>query len=446
MICKGSVLRLSVCSVTPYICVMEDVSSMDKQLRLASSRVWLSLILIHLAILSGCQTGRQSAILKPSQPTFREQYERIRKDNQQIDIPLPGEAKTISFQAQGMPLHRVLRELSIITGEIIIPGPGYEMISITTDLRQVSLTEALKVIARISGLQVITLDNGYLIGDPRPEDRRVVVRRVPSLEPEEIESVFYPMVSDTGSISVVGNGTLIVSDSDSAIEKIDEVIESIGGNSVSTWVIQLYLISIEQKAKQEFGFDAIPSIEVAANFALGSSRLAALSSLPSESGVSLKGGLQALIKAANENSGVKLVAEPLFFMADGSDVYFQRGSQIPVARRVVSDQGTVSTAGFDMLQTGIIIDMNMRETSGESARLDMEVQIASTSDSVEGVPIIKREAYNGVVEVQDDGVYLIGELQRNASSKIEKFGLESLLDNSSENTVVQIWVRARKVR
>ncbi len=189
----------------------------------------------------------------------------------------------------------------------------------------------------------------------------------------------------------------------------------------------------------------MPSIEIAANFALGSSQLARLSTLPSESGVSLKGGLQALIQASNETVGVKMVAEPLFFMADGSEVFFQRGDQIPIARRIVSDQGTVSTAGFDNISTGIVIEMKLRETSFSSARLSLDVQLSGTAESVEEAPIINREAYRGLVEVQDDGVYLIGELQRSLVEDTEKFGIQSLTSRNAENSVVQIWVRAKRI-
>jgi hypothetical protein len=150
-----------------------------------------------------------------------------------------------------------------------------------------------------------------------------------------------------------------------------------------------------------------------------------------------------LCHASAKNRDVTLEAAPL--LPDDAEATFSRGRVVPVPRKAVSDQGTLSTTGFQQIQTGLEVKIGVREFGGDTARAKLEVSDSTILEMVEGAPVVEREALASDLVIRSGGVYLVGSLRR--SEHRRRRGLSDVLglhDESSERTA-QVWLRVFRI-
>lgn len=249
------------------------------------------------------------------------------------------------------------------------------------------------------------------------------------------------LVGSHGEAVVVDGSTLVLTATHDEHERFVKLLGQLTDNGRSTWCIQFFLVSLDESDREEYGLDVAPSLELAATFAAGSALPGQLANT-----AALSGSLSAILQAAKEQRGTQLIAEPLFLLNDGAEGRFQLGDSIPVPRRVVSDQGTVTTAGYDHVETGVIVTTDLRETSGNAARLNVAVELSQQSGSVDDAPIVSKETFTATADIVSQGVYLLGEVQRKEKSRTTRFGLSALSDRSDSAAVIQVWCRVQRVR
>ncbi len=132
-------------------------------------------------------------------------------------------------------------------------------------------------------------------------------------------------------------------------------------------------------------------------------------------------------------------------VADGTDAVFVRGDSIPVPRRSVSDQGTVTTTQFDFVQTGLEAKAGIRELAAGRARLTVDVRLSSLRDFVEGAPVTSDESFAAAAIVESGGVYLVGSLRREEESVSSVAGIGLGWLQKRDTALLQVWCRAYRV-
>ena len=154
----------------------------------------------------------------------------------------------------------------------------------------------------------------------------------------------------------------------------------------------------------------------------------------------------AVLKAEQENKTINMIARPMFVLMDGGQSQFTSGESVPVPKKVVSDNGTVSTSGFEYIQTGLAFNCGVRESTVDTCRLSVKVGISSVVGFVENsAPITNRQDFTTTAYVKADGVYLLGSVKRNSESN-NSSGLFGLLKNKANTAgVVQIWARCYRI-
>jgi type II secretory pathway component GspD/PulD (secretin) len=303
-----------------------------------------------------------------------------------------------------------------------------------------TIAETLNVVARRLGVEVTCQGKLYYIGSLRRQDRAVLVRRVRRLSAAELRSCVSVVSSDQGSIAAFEDGLLVIGDRVEVLSRIDELLTQVENADCATWVVQLYLVSLEDAALRELGLDARPSLEVAATFA------AASAGGPGADGLlALNGGLNAVLEAAASDGSAHMVAEPLFFLGDGGESVHKLGQNVPVPERSVSSEGTVTTVGYDNVQTGLICSVGLREVSADSARIKLDLSLSEIVGFVEEVPRTSEAGYKTEAHIESGGVYLLGSLVRQTQSARQLGGFRSSWIQESTDSVLQIWARAYRV-
>jgi type II secretory pathway component GspD/PulD (secretin) len=371
------------------------------------------------------------------QGEFRDLYAKLSRIEPETVVRIePGRLVTLS--ADGMQLAEFVRSLSDQTGVSVVVSDRLDDKRVTLDVKQVEIGMVLDMLARRMGVQVSRNGDVFFIGELRPEDRGVLVHKVRRLTRDEIVQIASVYSSDTGRLHVTDDGLLIVGDRVAVLDRIREMVERVEAVPVDTWVFQLHMVSMRRDDMSEFGFDVLPAADVALTFAR-----AAGGDLTSTA--TAAASLQAILRADRERSSVDIVAEPMLLVAEGQTGSFIDGENVPVPRRSVSDQGTVTTVGFDFFQTGLEVEVIPRELAYDRGRFDIRVSIADITGFVNDAPIVNRQQLDIVLTAASGGVYLIGSLDRGKRFNATTTAFQTVKKQDSESSVVQVWLRAYRI-
>jgi type II secretory pathway component GspD/PulD (secretin) len=331
------------------------------------------------------------------------------------------------------------RLLADESGRAVILATNLDEQQISGEFTSMSVDDIARAVARRLGASVRISGDTIFIGTAQPEDRAQLVRRVRRLEPEAIRQAL-AMFSDGGKSIVENDGLVIVSDRVEVLEQMAQALTAIEREESAVWIVQLHLIGWSRRAAEEFGVDVTPAAALAASLAFDSVGGAGWTG-----GLTASASLDNVLRLANDREDVSVVAAPMLVLLDGEEASFIQGDRVPVPRRSVSDQGTVTTAGFEYVQTGTQIKLKLRERSASSAKIELDVGMSDVRRMVEEAPVTGEETLKSSVVVEACGVYLVGSLSKERRVAEQKIGWQSGDYETLEMQVVQVWLEAFRV-
>jgi Flp pilus assembly secretin CpaC len=318
-------------------------------------------------------------------------------------------------------------------GATIVVSELAQSRQVTIDVKEISLLDLLRLVGRRSALPVSYRGGVYYLGDLRPEDRAVLVRRVYRLDGEQLARVLTLVRGDSVPVALE-DGSLIMADSVGAIQSACDMLDRCESLDVPQWCVQLHLIAVNERQSRELGLDVTPAIDVSASLASGVG-----------SAFAGKAVLSALLKASSECGAATVDAQPLLFIEEGSKARFMRGLNIPVPQRTVSDQGTVTTSGFTQVRTGLTITASVRECALNRARLTLNLVSNDRVGEVEGAPITEGVEWEGSATVESGGCYLLGEVNRGVNERALNGPFKLRETFRHESSTLQIWAQVVRV-
>lgn len=353
----------------------------------------------------------------------------------------PAEA-LISCSVAGMPFRDFLRYVASRGGELsIVADASLDDQVVSLEVTGEPVSRVLAAVARRCGVQVTRIGRMYYIGTLRPEDRGLFVRRISRLSAEELADSLGTLVSDNGRVRCYSDGLVVVADRVEVLERVGELCDAIEAAPLGAWVVQAYIVSVGSGDRVKLGLDVTPALDVAYTVAVSGE----LRSVDVTGTLTGAGGLHALLHAVRESSESRVVAEPLLLMGDGEEGSFISGERVPVPRRTVSDQGTVTIVGYDYVQSGLQVRVVLREAGGSSARLGLDVTMSDVSRMVQEAPVTVERSLKTRVLCQSGVGYLVGTLERRVDSSgwTGTLGLVPDVTHSAES--LQVWVRCVRV-
>jgi type II secretory pathway component GspD/PulD (secretin) len=212
------------------------------------------------------------------------------------------------------------------------------------------------------------------------------------------------------------------------------MLDKVEAADSNTWLLQLYLISLQDSLDSSLGLDTVTSIEVAANFA------------QSESMTNTTAALSALLQTTRSTAKASIIAQPLMLLLDGGEASFSDGESIPIPKKTVTDNGTIQTTGYQYVDTGLRIKTRLREVSPTSAKCSLAVDLQSISGYTESAPRTKGQRFNTEAVLRSGGVYLLGSLKQ-AQSQNDSSGpwFRTLFNKNSREGTIQIWLKCYRI-
>ncbi|HVS70788.1 MAG TPA: hypothetical protein VHQ47_06010 [Phycisphaerae bacterium] len=349
----------------------------------------------------------------------------------------------VTIVAQDMSVGDFMRYIANATGLSVVAEQSLDDKRVTVNVREVPIEDVLQAVARRLGVQLTKAGSVYYLGVLRAEDRGVLVRRVPRLSSDDLKEAVTTLLSEFGRVSAYPDGLVVVGDRVEVIQRVSEMLDRIEMAGAETWVVQLYVIEKNSTDSMDIGADIVPAAELAASLATASGGIVNTV----VNGGKATASLDATLRAAVSKNRAKIVTAPMFILADGGQTKFSSGSQILVPRRSVSDQGTVTTVGYDTFQAGTTIQIKVRELDRIRAAVSLSLTFSTlegyTSDGV--APIINPTGLDCTVNVVTGGVYLAGVFDQNADTKSASGPLSIGVKSGKETHRFEVWMRVYRV-
>lgn len=350
----------------------------------------------------------------------------------------------VTFSAKEMPVSDFIRVLAAQYGASVVFDDQLDGRRISAEFQNTPLVDVFGLLSRRLGVQVSRVGDAWFVGKLRVEDKGFLVRKVRRLTDQGLNQAVQVLLSEAGRAACFNDGLVVVSDRVEVLQRVSGLLDSIESARADSWVVQLYLVAVSDDVKSQFGADTTALANLSYSFAKASAGLPAAAA----SGTTLTSSLSAALSVTASKAAVNLIGKPLFLLSDGESASFQSGVTVPVPKKTVSDQGTVTTSGFDYVQAGLSASCSLRETTSAGAKLTIGVSIGQITGYVEAAPIQSKSAFNTVAVVQAGGVYLLGSLDQDEKD-VNDSGLASrvmlLKGRERKRSNVEVWARVFRV-
>lgn len=346
------------------------------------------------------------------------------------------------LSVKDMPMPDFLRVLCSQHGVSAMWADNLDKRLVSMECEGVPIDEIFESLARRFGVAVERVGESWYVGEFRDDDKAIYVRKVARLSAADARLAVKVVLADIGRAEVFDDGLVVASDRAGSLRRLSQALDQVESAPTGSWVLQLYLFSTSKSATKDLGLDTAALIDLSYTFARDS-----LLPVPTN-GVHLTSKFSAVMKATAERDDVRMIGKPLFVLVDGKQASFTSGLTVPVPKRTVSNEGTVTTSGFEYVQSGISAVATVRDGAQGLAALDLRVSLGQITGYVEEAPIQAKEEFSTSCVVAASGVYLLGALDRDevrsgGSGLHDKF----LTRRTSEKreSQIQIWARMYRI-
>lgn len=381
-----------------------------------------------MILLSVCFNGCSQFQDITQDDPFREIYS-VKNSDLAVRKIVRTDSRKITLSANQMPLASFCRLLSDHFNIGIVFSESLNNKTVFAEFKETDIDTVFTVLSRQLSVDLVRVGNTFYLGELKDEDKGILIRRVLSLDEDNLKQTINTLLSSHGKGNVLSGRIVMVSDKDFVIRRMSEVFDDLEKVNLHSWIIQLYFLVLRKDALAEGGLTMSTSGTISYNI--------------SENSFELKDfKIEGLLSGLLESSYADLFASPMFILRDGVKGVWSDGQKIPIPKRSVSDYGTVSTTGFDYINTGLEVSAIVKE-SKVGGFLDMTISLSDIQSYVEGNPVTSQTKVNIALDMQPNKVYLLSELQRYSLLDREESTL--FLKRNKGKSVIQVWGRIYRI-
>lgn len=328
-----------------------------------------------------------------------------------------------------------IRWLAEKTEQTIILNPALADKTVSMHLRGETAETLIHLLSRQLGAEVARIGNAFVIGALRPEDMGILVRRCGRLTPSELEKMVAVAGSGQGRVLALSDGLLVAADKVVALSRLTDALDRVDASTAATWVCQLYLV--RSSATDERGMTLGAELDASYQFGRASA--------DQKASGAVTGAFTAWLEARGSNGAVDVAQTPLLLVHDGATARLHSGRNIPVPKRTVSDQGTVTTAEFVNYRDGLDLTVAIREIGAGVGMLAVSLTLAQVDGYNADAPITVESTVNTSAQVASGGVYLLGSLASRTASRDRKGYLSLGNIRKDETGTMEVWARVYRI-
>lgn len=335
----------------------------------------------------------------------------------------------MSCAADGVKLTDLLRWWAGEYGLQVVLGHIPPNALVTCRLADVALSDAVSAACRVAGVGVSEVGGIWWVGDSFEGVSTMLVRVTRPIDGPMLE-VVRSVVGEGGRV-VASNGLLVASGSREGLSAARAMIGQLESVGWACYVVQVVMAELSERESQELGIDAGVTGRVAYSVAYEGGVKGEIS------GDALVDGV---LGVARGSSSDRVVAAATVLCADGEQFRAVDGTRVPVARRAVSDQGTVSTLASDFVQTGLVVEGLVRAV-GDDVQIGGRVDVSSVLGESEAGPTTAQRGFSYGLRMRAGLWYVLGAFETGgvASSAGGRTGV--LFGKSSRRATLHVFGR-----
>lgn len=383
-------------------------------------------MMVLLSICSSCSYKD----VKQEDP-FRQLYPLLMQSKQKdLSQSLKDETVVLTVSCHKMPFSVFSRVLSDKFEIGVVFSEKLSEKEITAEFKKTDLQSVMNVVARQLDVDVVRVGNTLFIGPLRAEDRGILVRRIFGYPKDALITLVTSVLSEKGKSSVTDLGVVVAVDHESVIRRLAEMLNYLDSMDQPTWILQLCFVILRRDALLEGGLKTTASGTISYNIA--------------DSQVDFKDlKIDGILNAVSNSSYADLYASPMLLCRDGQKAVWKNGQKVPIPRKTVSDYGTVTVSGYDYVDVGFSVEVQISDSKKGSGYLQMTISKSDIESYVMEAPVTSQNVYTATVDMQQMKPYLLGELQmfKDMSGQKDIF----TLSQDKGKSVVQVWGQLYKV-
>lgn len=346
----------------------------------------------------------------------------------------------ITYYADGEPLPVVVGDIAAMLNLSIIVDSGLDR-KVTIAVNQLDAARVMEELAEQVGA-TLTYESGLLrfINPQSAGVSSIGVFRTGYDDPAQVVEVTRALLGQRAVIRILGD-RLVVGGNNRELSQFSDLSRYLE-TSPDSWILEVRLVSLSAGFASSIGLDWSTTATLDASLAGVVGDVALPGAL---TGIRAAAAVAAIAEASAESRDARLLTVCRLQLLEGETSRFQSGDTIPVPRRTVSDQGTVTTEGYTMIDTGFILTATARRVPG-GIRLDLEPELSSVNGFVGDAPIVtRRRVTSSAILSSGEWMVLTGfdDLIDSASRDLRPLGVRSSTKSSSQFVVLLRAIRVR---
>lgn len=275
----------------------------------------------------------------------------------------------------------------------------------------------LRRLAGSVGAGVVREGEGFLIVSADKAVESIALLSAAGRKPEEV-ATFIRSVAGDAKVDVVGD-RVGVAGSRGAVERARKAA-AIVSEGEDAWLVECRLIRCSERWLRAVGVAWTASAN--ARIEAGGGGTTAGTVTPWVAGATARLILDAAATLRETESGAESLYSAPLYVIEGREASLSQGDAVPVPRRTVSDQGTVTTTGYDTIQTGFNAKVRARRQPEGAVLFEFDVELSAVTGYVDVAPIVARSKVNVAVPMESGGVVALAGLETSLATH-ERAGL-----------------------
>ncbi|MFG0249795.1 MAG: type II secretion system protein GspD [Phycisphaeraceae bacterium JB051] len=361
----------------------------------------------------------------------------IQRSKIKTDLPDYGPEKLISVNMQGQ-----VKQLKSMLFDMGV------LVSFPADMLEEPVRVAANNIAPTVVLQTVLSQfendymvirrspDTYLVGKPESADLVVRVFTLPDADlVNDAKTAIATIGSEAVEVSIVGDRA-VVKDTVDGMRRIELMFNALLA-AEGQYIVEVQFIELSRSLTRKLGIDW--NLSGVMQFDAG------VTNKTLDTNATLSTVLQATIEADENQRYARLLTSATLSCIEGKDAQLQTGQTIPVPQRTVTDQGTVTTTGYQDIDTGLLLTVGVTREPDGLLRVSVEPELSQVSGYIDEAPIRTRRVLRTAAVIAPGGVIIVGGsvVQNHTQSKdglpyLSQVGMDNL---AKEDTRIYVVLR-----
>lgn len=294
----------------------------------------------------------------------------------------------VSISALGELAGIVIQDVAVQAGVSVVVPDLVAAKAITLELVDAEAQRAFEEIGASVG-HTPRYQNGVVSFVPKGAGvREYAVVRTAFESPEAVGRAMAATLGSDVATVAFGDRVLVAGDREQ-IEAAKHLAKQFTVGS-DGWLLEVRLVAVTKQFSRDLGLEwgVTGGLDVRMDAGTGNLGGAGVPVF----GARAQAAVSLIAQAAEEGRTARLLRSGRLMLLEGAEpARMQQGDVVPVPRRTVSDQGTVTVTGYDQVNTGFVLAASARRVPG-GVRLELAPSISTVTGFVEGAPITSQSS------------------------------------------------------